>query len=166
MRIVPAMVLITGALAFPGCGRKTESTPPFAETADVKQLMAAVIEPAADIYWDAVGWIVDENGEEYIRPMTPEEWLAVQNAAVLLAETGDLLIMDSRAQGRADWIAMAQALTQVSLRALDAARSEDPMAVFDVGGEVYAACTACHSVFAIETLRPSQGADSADAGGP
>ena len=29
--------------------------PPFKPVADVKQLMASVVEPAADVYWDAVG---------------------------------------------------------------------------------------------------------------
>ena len=60
---------------------------------------------------------------------------------------------------------MARAMTDVSLRALDAARSEDPDAVFDMGAEVYFTCTACHGVYATETLRPNVELDSASMDG-
>ena len=150
---------LAGAVTVAACAPDSRG-PPFAETADVQQLMASVVEPAAEVYWDAVGWIIDERGEEFIRPTTPEEWEAVRNAAVLLGEAGDLLMMESRAQGRADWIAMSRALTEVSLRAVDAAEREEPQAVFDMGAEVYFTCTACHGVYAVETLRPNVETDS------
>ena len=90
----------------------------------------------------------------------------MRNAAVLLAEAGDLLIMETRAQGREDWVAMSRAMTEVAVRALEAARREDPLAVFDVGAEVYFTCTACHGVYAVETLRPNVERDSASSGRP
>lgn len=154
MRSLFAVGLLSVA-TLAGCVSDAPDSTPFTESADVQQLMLSVVEPAAEVYWDAVGWIVDENGEEFIRPQSEEEWQAVRNAAVLLAETGDLLMMDSRAQGRDDWIAMARALTQVSLQAVEAAESRDPQAVFDVGAEVYFSCTACHGAYAVETLRPN-----------
>ena len=33
--------------------------PPFEEVADVKQLMNSVLDPAAEVYWDAVGTIIN-----------------------------------------------------------------------------------------------------------
>lgn len=157
---------VAAALLALGCQADTADRTPFSETSDVQQLMASVIEPAAEVYWDAVGWILDENGEEYIRPETAEEWEAVRNAAIVIAEAGDLLMMESRAQGREDWIAMSRAMTDVSLRALAAAESEDPDAVFDAGAEVYFTCTACHGVYAVETLRPNVEFDSTTANPP
>ena len=44
--------------------------PPFKPVADLKQLMQSVVEPAADEYWDAVGWIEDAGGSHEIAPTT------------------------------------------------------------------------------------------------
>ena len=42
-----------------------------------------------------------KDGTEEIRPRTDEEWTAVRNAAVTLAESGNLLMMVPRAQATA-----------------------------------------------------------------
>ena len=69
---------------------------PFELVADVGQLMNTVLEPAADFYWDAVGWIIDENGTLEIAPSSDEEWELVRNAAYVMAESGNLLMMQGR----------------------------------------------------------------------
>lgn len=129
--------------------------PAFVAAADSRQLMVSVIEPAAEAYWDAVGVIMDEEGTHEIEPRTPEEWAAVENAAWVLAESGNLLLLEDRAQGRGHWIAMSRSMIEVGRRAVDAAAAKDPQAVFDMGAEVYFVCTGCHAVYAIETLRPN-----------
>ena len=123
--------------------------------------MVSVIEPAAEVYWDAVGVIMDEEGTHEIEPRTPEEWEAVVNAAYVLAESGNLLLMEDRAQGRGHWIAMSRSMSEVGQRAIEAAEAEDPQAVFDMGAELYFVCTGCHTVYATGTLRPSDQPDSA-----
>ncbi|GIS80450.1 MAG: hypothetical protein CM1200mP14_20160 [Gammaproteobacteria bacterium] len=65
------------------------------------------LEPAAEAYWDAVGWIIDETGEQGIAPANPEEWEAVRNAAFVIAGSGNLLMMDSR-DWTNQWIAMSK----------------------------------------------------------
>ena len=72
------------------CAPAGDSSGRFTAVADVQQLMASIVDPAADFYWDAVGWIIDENGTEEIRPANDEEWEAVVNAAFLIAESGNL----------------------------------------------------------------------------
>ena len=129
--------------------------PAFVAAADSRQLMVSVIEPAAEVYWDAVGVIMDEEGTHEIEPRTPEEWADVENAAWVLAESGNLLLLEDRAQGRGHWIAMSRAMIEVGRRAADAAAAKDPQAVFDMGAEVYFVCTGCHTVYATETLRPN-----------
>lgn len=135
--------------------------PAFVAAADSRQLMVSVIEPAAEVYWDAVGVIMDEEGTHEIEPRTPEEWEVVENAAWVLAESGNLMLMEERAQGRGHWIAMSRSMIEVGRRAVDAAAAKDPQAVFDVGAEVYFVCTGCHAVYATETLRPNALPDSA-----
>ena len=151
--------------ALSGCAADAPEPPPFAAVADDRQLMLSVLEPAAETYWDAVGVIVDEEGTHEIEPRSDEEWEAVVNAAYQLAESGNLLLMEERAQGRAHWSAMSRSMIEVGRRAIEAAEARDPEAVFDMGAELYFVCTGCHSVYATGTLRPSDLADTAAVAG-
>ena len=128
--------------------------PSFDAVADSKQLMLSVLEPAAEVYWDAVGFVWDLEGQHEIEPRTAEEWEAVENAAWVLAESGNLLLLQERVQGD-HWIAMSRAMIGVGRRAVEAAQARDPGRVFEVGGDVYLVCTGCHAVYATETLRPN-----------
>lgn len=132
----------------------TPPPPPFKPVADIKLLMSAVLEPAADAYWDAVGAIIDEKGTQEFEPQTLEEWEAVRNSAYVVAESGNLLMMGSRARDGGDWMRFSQALIDVGQKAARAAESRSAQAVFDAGADVYDACTACHAVYAVELQRP------------
>jgi len=151
-------------IVLPGCAADAPEPPPFSAVADDRQLMLSVLEPAAETYWDAVGVMMDEEGTHEIEPRSDEEWEAVVNAAYQLAESGNLLLMEERAGGRERWIAMSRSLIEVGRRAIDAAEARDPEAVFDRGAELYFVCTGCHAVYATETLRPGDVADSVAAG--
>ena len=135
------------------------SEAPYRPVASVQELMLAVVEPAAETYWDAVGWITDSSGTLEIRPSTEEEWEAVRNAAYVVTESGNLLMMEGRAVDDQTWIALSQAMIATGQRAIDAANARDPEAVFTVGGDLYETCTACHSAYALGTLRPNFGED-------
>ena len=117
--------------------------------------MSSVIEPAAEVYWDAVGTIIDKKGTVEIEPKTDEEWTAVRNSAYVVAEAGNLLMMDGRAKDAADWMRLSQALVDVGQRAIKAAESKNKAAVFDAGAEVYDACVACHAKYALPVMRPN-----------
>jgi hypothetical protein len=129
--------------------------PPYRPVADVKTLMATVMEPSADVYWDAVGIVVDSEGEHQIEPKSAEEWDAVRNAAYVVAESGNLLMMPSRAKDNGEWMRAAEQLITASQKAIRAAESHDKTAVFDVGAEVYDACTNCHSKYSPDIVRPN-----------
>lgn len=144
-------LFVTLATLLSGCNPEAQ---PFVEVADVKQLMISVVEPAAEVYWDAVGTIIDKNGIEEFAPSTTEEWQEVRNAAMVIAESGNLLMMESRIQGGVEWIALSRALIEVGRQALEAAEAEDAAAVFDAGAEVYYACSNCHVTYAPDTIRP------------
>jgi hypothetical protein len=138
-----------------GCGA-AEPPPPFAPLADTKLLMEAVVDPQADVIWLAVQTVLTE-GEggavvrEEIRPKTDEEWLAVRNSAINLAESGNLLMMAPRARDRGDWMKHAQALIETSTSAVKAAEEKNPDRLFEVGGHIYAACTGCHAQYIVAT---------------
>ncbi len=127
---------------------------PYTPVADLAELMRTVVDPAADFYWDAVGWIIDENGTEEIRPRSPEEWDLVRNAAFVVAESGNLMMMQGRAIDEEAFSTFAQAMVSVGRRAIEVAEARDEMGVFDVGAEMYAVCTGCHATYALELQRP------------
>ena len=124
--------------------------PPFKPVADVKQLMASVVDPSADSYWDAVGWIEDEHGTLEIEPKTQDEWDATRNHALIVAEAGNLLMMSSRAKDGGDWMTLSAALVDAGQKAVRAAESHNKQAVFDAGAELYDVCTNCHVKYALE----------------
>lgn len=129
-----------------GCASEAES-PPFDSTATVQELMAMMVDPAADLVWDAVGTVITHEGTEHWAPRTDEEWLAVQYGAMTIKESGNLLMMEGRARDQDAWIRMSQGLVDAGQLALDAAEARDADAVFDVGEVVYNACDQCHNLY-------------------
>ena len=153
MRIQPAGWLVI-AIAAAGC-KQAPPPPAFQAVATVKQLMASILEPAADGYWDAVGSVDDAKGTTYTAPRNDQEWNEVRDYAYIIAESGNLLMMGSRARERADWIAMSEGLIAAGRRALAAAEARDTVAVFNAGAEVYDACTKCHAVYLVPAVQPA-----------
>jgi hypothetical protein len=156
--IVPIAALVCGACT----GGQQEE--PYVAVADVQELMFHVVEPAAQEYWAAVGWILDYEGEHYFRPESDEEWLAVENAAFMVAEAGNLLMMPERTLDDSGWIAMSQALVDVGRRALEVAEAQDEQGVFDLGAEMYYVCSACHAAYSPEILRPNDDRAASEGG--
>jgi hypothetical protein len=146
MRSLVLVFTTLGVVA--GCS-SAPPPPPFKPVADVRALMANVVEPASDEYWDAVGYIYDSQGEHLIEPKTVEEWDAVRNHAYVVAESGNLLMMGSRAKDNAEWMQFSQQLIDVGQKAIRAAESRDKNGVFDTGAELYDVCTACHVKYAL-----------------
>ena len=123
--------------------------------ANVTDLMLSVLEPAAETYWDGVGEILTEEGVHQFRPLAEEDWGSLRNAAFILAESGNLLMLDGRVRDRGDWMTHSRLMVDAGRVALEAVDRRDPDAVFDAGAEVYYACRDCHARYATETLRPS-----------
>ena len=124
--------------------------PPFHTTANMKDLMLNVLDPAADGIWESVGTIMTKEGTFEKFPATDDEWAVVRMHAIQLAESGNLLLLPTRSGGQADWITQATALIDVSNRAIKTIEAKDKDALFTVGGDIYDVCTNCHKQFARE----------------
>ena len=153
--LTPAMAVLSASVLLAACAEESQRASDFVLVGDMQELMYHVVDPAADVYWRAVGTIVDSAGVHELYPRTDEEWEAVSNAAMMLAESGNLMMMEGRAVDGGAWMTMSQQLIEVSTRALEAADARNLDAVFDMGAEVYYVCTNCHATYAIETLRPT-----------
>ena len=147
-------LLLLPILAIAGCSPEPE---PYEAVADVQQLMVSVIEPAADHYWDSVGTILTIEGTEEIAPENTAEWAAVRDAAMVIAESGNLLLMPGRVQEDEQWTSLSLALITTGREAMAAAEARDTEAVFNAGGEVYLVCSECHAAFAPDALRSTFG---------
>ena len=139
-----AAVSIAVAVAAAACGSQP---PPFKPVADTKLLMQAVVDPNADVIWDAVKTIITARGTEEVRPRSDAEWTAVRNSAIALAESGNLLMIAPRAKDAGDWMRLSQELIDTSQSAIRAAESKDADRLFTVGGEIYDACSHCHQKY-------------------
>lgn len=146
--------LAVAAVCAAACGGPTP--PPMKPVADVKQLMQFVLDPAADVYWEGVGSIVDQSGVTEIKPETEGEWDALVNSAYVIAESGNLLMLGARPKDGSEWMQMSRALVDVGEKAIRAAASHNPQAVFDAGAEVYEVCTSCHAKYVVEAAPPAQ----------
>jgi hypothetical protein len=147
-----AMLFLAGApCLLAACSSKPSqsASSDFVTVANVKQIMDGIVDPASDIYFGASGTVTDSSGEHQLSPANDEEWLAVEDAAYAVAESGNLLMMGDRKQDDGAWVQMAQALIDVGRRSAEAAQSRDLQRVFDMGTEMYAACTNCHQVYYI-----------------
>jgi hypothetical protein len=158
MRLVkrtPGLLAIAAlGAALTSCG--APAPPPLRLHADVKQLMAAVVDPAADVVWDAVGTIVTVEGTEHIRPQDDEEWDHVAQAAWVLTESANSLMIGNRPKDTTDWMRFAQDMSDTSLKAARAAEARDADTLFTVGSDIYLACTACHEKYNINLTTPMQ----------
>lgn len=153
---------------------QAESAPghdsPYIVTATIKELMDSTVDPSADALWDSVAVVSSKSGEEERKPRTPEEWLAVRRHAITLLEATNLLVMEGRhaapagtqpgegelspqqidhriASDRAAFIQFAHGLHATATRALSAIDNRDSEALFQAGGDIDAACEACHVTY-------------------
>lgn len=143
MRRIVAVMGICAVLV--GCGGP--APPPFKPVVDTKLLMQAIVDPNADAIWDSVKSIDTRDGAQEIRPKTDEEWNAVRNAAITVAEAGNLLMLVPRAKNGDDWMQRAQEMINTGEEAIRAAEAKNADRLFTVGGDIYDACSHCHAKY-------------------
>ena len=114
----------------------------------VQQMMKNKVQPTAQVYWDAVQYISDENGNRDIVPQTDADWEKVRKAAADLQDYGKLLQTDAYTEGRnPDWTKFSQAMVEVSQQAEQAAKDKNVDKVFEISGTMYNVCSACHMAY-------------------
>jgi hypothetical protein len=159
MRVVHVLFLAAGTsyvAAISACGGQpaggttssgSSAPPPFKLVVPIDEFMGHVVEPPAEHIWDSVVTTVTAEGTDEKFPKTDEEWIGIENAAVTLAETGNLLMLEGRARDTGDWRTASQALTDSSMLVLKAAEAKDVTALLDSGEKIYEACVMCHDKY-------------------
>jgi len=108
--------------------------PTFQPVATVSQIMLAITYP----YSDALLYI------ERKPPQTDNEWNALEKQALMLAESGNLLMMEGRARDQGDWMQDAKLLVEAGVASVKAVRAKDVQAVLALNEQIVTACTTCH----------------------
>lgn len=120
------------ALWLAGAVMPQQKEPP--PEATITELMQAMVIPASNTLFN-----VPRNV-----PQNDAGWDVVRNSAVLLAESGTLLMRDGRAEDSEVWAMTSRALAEAGEVALKAARARDVEAIGDSGNLLIDACERCH----------------------
>jgi hypothetical protein len=134
---------LAGVMMFTACGASAPDSP-YRHLVDVPQLMSWILEPAAEVIWDSAGWVTTAEGEQDLAPVDAEGWAAVRNAAAVVAESGNLLMLPGRAPDLDDWAYYSRDMIDMGRLVMVAADAQDADALFDAGGQLYNVCVACH----------------------
>jgi hypothetical protein len=139
----------------------------------IRELMDSIVDPSADVIWNASGTIVDKDqGTVDLFPKTTEGWLDVRRAAVRVIEGANLLMTPGRLsaptgarsqtpgvelepteiaalinRNRADFNSFATELRNLGWEALRASEAKSTDALLDVGGRMQEVCEGCHQTF-------------------
>ncbi len=105
--------------------------------ATVMQLHQAMIGPASDAVFNA--------GSQ--PPKDDKAWGELLNQALILAESGNLLMLGSRAKDQGDWMKMSRALVDAGALAANAAQEKNAAALGDAGDRIESACESCHQPY-------------------
>ncbi len=130
MKMAGGMVLFFSVAAM-------AQAPRFQPVGSVHQIMLGIVAPTSDVIFKVPSQA----------PKTDAEWVAVQNSALMLAESGNLLLLPGRAKDNGEWAKDALALVEAGSQAYKAANAKDADAVSDAGNKVYDTCEGCHTKY-------------------
>jgi hypothetical protein len=80
-------------------------------------------------------------------PKDDKEWMAVQRNAVLLGESGNVMMMRGHARDQGQWITNAKMLVDAGAAAYRAARAKDVGALTALETPINASCVSCHKQY-------------------
>jgi cytochrome c553 len=137
MRKVGWILLASAAMA---------QAPTFQPIGNMSELMVSIIYPASDAIF-----YVDRNP-----PTKDLDWNNLSNQALMLAESGNLLLMPSRIRAKGNWIADSKMMIDAGAAAYKAAKAHNLDGVRAVNDALYASCVTCHAEYRDNYLKPKR----------
>jgi hypothetical protein len=136
-------------------------SPPQQVHADLNQLMRGVLYPAANVVFAAqndnpgeIKFIPGHDPAMSTDPLTSTfgGWPAIENAALALAESANLLMIPGRSCSNGTpvptkdpaWATFVQEVRDVSMKAYKAAQAKDQPKMIDLSETLSTACAGCH----------------------
>ena len=131
-RILVSLVFAIVVLLFANAAMTQQPVPK--PVADITQLMQAMVIPASNNLFNVARQ----------PPKDDKEWTTVRNSAVILAESGNLLMIGSRAKDSV-WMKTSLAMVEAGAAALKAAEAKDVDGITEAGNQIIDACEVCHA---------------------
>ena len=167
MVMTPLLMLVALGLSVPAQTPPKGAEPPKPATAtmqvhtDLNRLMRGVLYPASNVVFSAQtdnpGDVKFVPGRDPSLATDPLEstfggWQAVENAALALTESANLLLIPGRTcangvpvpMNNPDWSKFVQDLRDAGAKAYKAAQSKDQDKMIDAADTLSAACAGCH----------------------
>jgi hypothetical protein len=130
-----SIVLITALLLL--VSPAVAQSPPFLPVATIPEIMTAITLP----YSDALLYI------QRNPPKSDRDWEILETQALMLAESGNLLMMKDRAKNQGQWMKDARLLVDAGLAAVKATRTRNIGAVLALNDQIVRSCINCHKKF-------------------
>ena len=125
------MIRAVGLILF--LGTALAQAPTFENVGSMSDLMIHMIYPASD----ALFYI------ERDPPKTDVQWNTIRMDALMVAESGNLLMMPGRARDD-EWVKDAKLMVEAGKAAYKAAMAKNMQGILDLGDQLTASCTTCH----------------------
>jgi hypothetical protein len=109
-------------------------TPEYQPVGSISQLMVNIIYPTSDALF-----YIERNP-----PKTEVEWNAIRNQALMLAESGNLLLMPTRVRDQGNWVKDTKLMITAATAAFKAAQAKDVNAIVGLSDQLTESCIACH----------------------
>jgi hypothetical protein len=126
---IPILFLLAGAVM--------AQAPTFQAVGTVSQVMISITYPTSD----AIFYV------ERKPPKTEKDWNDLQAQALMLAESGNLLMMGRRVRDQGDWIKESQEMVDVGAAAYKAALAKDLSGIVALNQRLNDACVTCHQQY-------------------
>ena len=108
--------------------------------------MVSIIYPASDAIF-----YVDRKP-----PSNESEWNLLSNQALMLAESGNLLLMPGRVRDKGNWIGDSKMMIDSGAAAYKAAKAHNLDAVRAVNDALYLSCVSCHAEYRDNYIKPKR----------
>jgi hypothetical protein len=170
--LVAVLAVTAGACNRKPAATTAEAPPALTPVLSVKELMQHIVDPQADLAFDAVSVDVGPKGVVETTPTTDEDWNRIERGMWVLAEASNLLKMPRKmapdgegnekgggpeltpaqieAKVKAQpalWSSHADQLRTEAIRIVAIVKARDAQKLFDAGSALDRACEGCHLDF-------------------
>jgi hypothetical protein len=128
-----SLLVIAAAVSVPLLAQRAPTTG-VRTIANVRELHDLMISPASDaVFAASSNQSLDAKG-----------WTDARNQALVLAESGNLLMVGTRVRDNGNWMKMSRALVDAAALAASAAEKRDAKALEAATDSITTACMECH----------------------
>ena len=128
-----SLLVIAVAVSVPLLAQRAPATG-VRTVANVRELHDVMISPASDaVFAASSNEALDAKG-----------WLTARNQAIVLAESGNLLMMGTRVRDNGNWMKMSRAMVDAAALAAAAAEKKDATALERATDAITVSCMECH----------------------